>query len=86
MKRLLFSRLMFFCVTVLACLSTNLVAQPGKIPFHKEPYFVDSGLHDGLTGLGAETFAAFHELIQVPGAPWLRLHFEAYNLDPTYGS
>ena len=57
----------------LLCLPGMAMAQSDKIPFHKEPYFVDSGLHDGLTGPGAETFAAFHELIRLPGVPWLRL-------------
>ena len=64
----------------LLCLPGMALAQSENIPFHKEPYFVDSGLHDGLTGPGAETFAAFQALIQVPGSSWLRLQFLAFNL------
>ena len=67
-------------IAILVCLPSIMMAQPVSIPFHKEPYFVDSGVHDGLTGPVAETFAAFHELIQVPGAPWLRLQFQAHNI------
>ena len=55
-------------------------AQPAPVPYHRESYFLDSGVHDGLTGPVAETFVAFRDVIQIPGATWLRLHFEAYNL------
>ena len=67
-------------MAVLVCLPVSTTAQPAKIPFHKEPYFMDSGVHDGLTGPEAETFVAFHELMQVPGAPWLRLQFQAHSI------
>ena len=64
---------------ILLWLPTMTTAQPAKTPFHREPYFVDSGLHDGQVGPGAKTFVAFREVIQIPGAPWLRLLFHAHH-------
>jgi V8-like Glu-specific endopeptidase len=51
--------------------------EQGWLPHHIEQYSVDSGAHDG----GAETSGpAFHRVIRVPGAAWLRLHFGDYRL------
>jgi len=50
-----------------------------SFPLTREPYRVDSGLHDGA----AETFTLpFREVVLVPDAPWLRLHIEDHNLGP----
>lgn len=54
-----------------------LWAQPAPIPYHRQPYQLDSGV---LKGLQAETASLFRETVQVPGAPWLRLHFDDYDL------
>jgi len=54
-----------------------LWAQPAPIPYHKEPYRLDSGVYEGLE---AETALAFQEVIQVTGAPWLRVHISDCNL------
>ncbi len=56
------------------------VGQPAPIPYQSEPYFIDSGLHDGPIGPGAQPVFAFGEIIQVPDAPWLRLYFQDYSL------
>ena len=63
------------------CLPVITLAQPDPIPYHKEANFLDSGIHDGLTDSTAGTFVAFHTVIQVPNAPWIRLHFGEYHLD-----
>ena len=52
-------------------------AQPKPIPFHIEPYVLDSGLHQGNA---AGTVTAFRQVARVAQAPWLRLHFDAYEL------
>jgi hypothetical protein len=52
-------------------------AQQAPIPFHREAYSLDSGVHDGVT---VKNLMAFHEIVRAPGTPWLQLHFSDYNL------
>ncbi len=59
---------------------TNANAQTRDIPSHREPYSMDSGLHDGRTDLKSTTYLAYRTVIRVSGAPWLRLHFSAADL------
>lgn len=73
-------KITFGAITTLLLLLDVMDAQPSKIPFHRELYPVYSGSHDGLTQPGAQPFVAFREIIQIPGASWLRLHFRDYNL------
>ena len=54
-----------------------IYAQPAPIPFHKEPYSLESGIHEGLM---TESVIAFRKVIQIDGAPWLQIHFSDYNL------
>jgi len=54
-----------------------LWAQPAPIPHHLEPYRLESGAHKALK---AETALLFRETVQVSGVPWLRLHFDDYEL------
>jgi len=54
-----------------------LWAQPAPIPHHRQPYRLDSGVQKGLK---AETASLFRETVQAAGVPWLRLHFDDYNL------
>ena len=79
MRMLYSSRWTTISIALLVCLPVMATAQPAKTPFHREPYFVDSGLHDGQVGPGARTIVAFREVIQIPGALWLRLQSHAYN-------
>lgn len=51
-------------------------AQPDPIPQHKEPYHLDSRDYEGL----GEAESVFRETIRVPDIPWLRIHFDDYNL------
>ncbi len=85
MRTLYFSMWTIISMALLVYFPVMATAQPAKIPFHREPYFVDSGLHDGQVGPGAKTFVAFREVIQFPGAPWLRLRFHAYHTDDILG-
>ena len=52
-------------------------AQQGRIPYHKEPYPVHSGLHHGTA---ARRTVVFRQVVRVAGAPWLRLLFGDHNL------
>ena len=51
--------------------------QQGSSPYHREPYPLDSGLHDGTA---AQVTRVFAHTIRVPGAAWLRIHWSDYNL------
>lgn len=73
-NKLVFS---FFPVFLLPLIAN---AQPLFWAFSRESYFVSSGSHDGLTGLTVESPVAFRDVLQVPGAPWLRLQFQAHNI------
>jgi V8-like Glu-specific endopeptidase len=53
------------------------LAQPAPIPHHKEPYRMDSMVHEGLE---AQTASAFRQVMWVPHAAWLQIHFAEYNL------
>jgi hypothetical protein len=48
-----------------------------NIPYHKEAYSVNFGVHDGLIG---ENWITIREVVRIPGVPWLQLHFSDYNL------
>lgn len=66
---------LILCMTAL---STEVsFAQRGRVPFHRQVYTLDSGIHDGLT---AESFIAFREVVRDPGVPWLQLRFKDFNL------
>jgi hypothetical protein len=47
------------------------------IPHHREPYLLDTGAQENLRTIDV---VAFRQVVQIPGAPWLQLHFGAYNL------
>jgi V8-like Glu-specific endopeptidase len=51
--------------------------QQGASPYHREPYPLDSGVHDGTA---AQATRVFVHTIRVPGAAWLRVHWSDYNL------
>src|SRR5262249_49339213 len=47
------------------------------IPYHRQPYFIDSGAQRGRT---TENLVAFREVVRVSGASWLQLHIGEHNL------
>ncbi|MBA7679562.1 hypothetical protein ES703_87860 [subsurface metagenome] len=76
----LFHKIMISSLTLVVLAGAGalpLWAQPAPIPHHLEPYRLDSGVQKGLE---AETASLFRETVQVPGVPWLRLHFDDYDL------
>jgi hypothetical protein len=50
--------------------------QMSPIPHHKEPYILNVSPQ---TNLEDESVAAFTQVVQVPGVPWIQLHFSDYN-------
>ena len=66
---------------LLVSLPTLVTAQRGRIPFHREAYFLDTGIHSGQRDSTAFLSPAFSGLINSAGAPWLRLRFGDYHLD-----
>jgi hypothetical protein len=53
--------------------ATVAQAVEGAFPSHLEPYFLDSGSHNGG---GQETKEVFSSVVEFPDAPWLRLYFD----------
>ncbi len=51
--------------------------QPAPLPFHVEPRQIHSDVHSGKQAVPR---AAFTQVVQVPGAAWLRLHFSHHQL------
>ena len=51
--------------------------QQGASPYHREPYPLDSGIHDGTAAQATQVFV---HTIRVPGAAWLRVHWSDYDL------
>ena len=73
------SKLIFALALVLVAMAVpaRLLGQPAPIPHHVEPYVLESGTYEGVQ---AETVTSFKQTIEVPGVPWLQLHFSDYNL------
>jgi V8-like Glu-specific endopeptidase len=61
-------------------LSTNLFAQPAQIPYHVEPYELESGYFDGSGTLGANPKEVFTGYVEIHDVPWIQLHFLDFNL------
>ena len=76
----LYRKLVFSIVVLIYILPQHALAQPAKLPFHRIPVSIASGVHDGHIGSEAKHHIAFREVIREPGAVWLRLHFESFNL------
>jgi hypothetical protein len=51
--------------------------QLASIPYRRQPYHLDSGVHENRA---AKSSRAYKEVIRVPGVPWLRLRFSAHDL------
>ena len=54
-------------------LPSAALAQTAPLKRHVQAYAVDTGLHANARSAAPEV--AYTEIIEVPGAPWLRLHF-----------
>jgi hypothetical protein len=51
--------------------------QLASIPYQRQPYHLDSGVHENRA---AQPSMAVRQVIRVPGVPWLRLRFSAHHL------
>ncbi|RKY92119.1 MAG: hypothetical protein DRQ01_06720 [Ignavibacteriae bacterium] len=61
-------------------LSTGiLLAQPAEIPYHIEPYDLESGFYNGSNQAG-NTVEVFSAIVRVEEFPWMQLHFSKANL------
>jgi hypothetical protein len=63
-----------------ACAMEAQTARQGQlasVPYHRQPYHLDSGVHENRAAIRS---TAFQEVIRVPGVPWLRLRFSAHHL------
>jgi V8-like Glu-specific endopeptidase len=70
----------FFCSTVLffvLAANTIILGQTAEIPYHVEPFVLESGIYNGN---GSGVLKIFSETIEMRNAPWLQLHFSAANL------
>ncbi len=70
-----FSRYSLFALllAVLLCLPDTALAQTAPLSSHVERYALDSGFHDNQRVAGV--YEAYSAVVEVPGAPWLRLSF-----------
>lgn len=74
------SRLAATSLWLLASLAAGLHAQPAEIPFHMQPYYLHSGVHNGPAAPAEETSLVFSEVVKLDGVPWLRLYFSEAEL------
>jgi hypothetical protein len=66
---------------ILVCSPALVLAQAEQaapIPHHLQPLTMRSGVHDGRAGV--QSFQAFRDVVRIPDAAWLRVHFSRYNL------
>lgn len=61
-------------------ISTNLFAQPAQIPYHVEPYELESGYLNGSGTVGANPVDVFTGYVEIHNVPWIQLHFSDFNL------
>jgi len=78
------SYLQFFKSTYLLLavftLATESYSQPAEIPFHVEPYVLESGVYNGNGEMGSLAVKVFSGMVQLHNVPWLQLHFSNANL------
>jgi len=61
-------------------LSTGILfAQPAEIPYHVEPYEMESGFYNGSNQAG-NTIEVFSSIVKIEDFPWMGLHFSKANL------
>src|SRR4051794_9980257 len=65
-------------IIMLVYFPTIVTAQTALIPHHTQPLLMHSGTHEGRAGV--QPLRAFRQVVRVPNAPWLRLHFSNQNL------
>jgi len=56
-----------------------LLAQPAEIPYHVEPFEMESGFYNGSNQAG-NTVEVFSSIVRIDDFPWMGLHFSKANL------
>ncbi len=74
------SKMFMLSFILLSFLTSNIFAQTAELQYNVESFYMSSGLHNGVTIDGGETFIAFNEIIRGSEAPWLRIYFKDANL------
>ncbi|MCH8033756.1 MAG: T9SS type A sorting domain-containing protein [Bacteroidetes bacterium] len=74
------SKLFLLSFILLSFLTSNIFAQTAELQYKVESFNMSSGLHNGATNDGGETFIAFTGVIRGSEAPWLRVYFKDANL------
>jgi hypothetical protein len=64
-------------IVVIADAADHAQSSPNWIPCHTQACAMESGRHDGAAN---ETTLVFGDIVRIPGAPWIRLHFSDCHL------
>jgi len=75
-----YGKLFMLSFLLLSFFTSNIFAQTAELQYNIESFNMSSGLYNGVTIDGGETFIAFNEIIRGSEAPWLRIYFEDANL------
>ncbi|NNF57946.1 MAG: PKD domain-containing protein [Rhodothermaceae bacterium] len=68
-------------LAILLGLSATVMAQTAPLNYQLQRYTLDSGTHASRVGPDATTYRAYYDVVEIPGAPWLRLTFSEVVLD-----
>ena len=75
-----YGKLFILSFLLLSFFTSNIFAQTAELQYNVESFNMSSGLHNGVTNDGGDTFIAFNEIIRGSEAPWLRIYFKDANL------
>jgi len=73
-------KLFLLSFILISFFTSNIFAQTAELQYNVESFHMSSGLYNGVTIDGGETFIAFNEIIRGSEAPWLRIYFNDANL------
>jgi V8-like Glu-specific endopeptidase len=69
-----------FLLLAMFTLATESYSQPAEIPYHVEPYVLESGVYNGHGIMSGSAVKVFSGMVQLHNVPWLQLHFSNANL------
>ena len=69
--------LLFFALLIYSGITFS---QTAEIPYHSEPYHLESGMYNGSGDPGSEAVNVFTGTVQLSEVPWLSLYFSKANL------
>ncbi len=73
-------KLFLLSFILISFFTSSIFAQTAELLYNVESYSMSSGLHNGVTIDGGDTFIAFTGVIRGSEAPWLRVYFKDANL------